>query len=233
MSQYLYKKEFTCPVCENKFQSSVVRNSMVRLAKRDTDLFRYYKNINPYYYEIKVCPRCGFAFSEHSTLGLDYEVKKNFYNSVSKHWNSVDYCGERSLKEAIATFKLALLAAQITNEKLSVRGNYCLRLCWLNRLDENHEEEMRFMKSAFSAFEESYQTEDNKGIKVMKPEVMLYMLGELSFRLQNYADTKKWFSIALGECTKNPFIDAKIKDIIRDRWMDIKYEIFHENHENI
>lgn len=225
VNEYLYNKEFICPICNNQFKSSVVRLSMLRLEKKDSDLCKYFKNENPYFYEIKICPNCGFSFSDHSKTNLNDEIKRNFYQMVTKQWDSRDYCGQRSIQEAIITFKLALLTAEIINESLAVKGNYCLKLCWLNRIAGNKDEELRFMRSAVSAFEKSYSTEDIKEAGIVQPDVLIYILGELNFRLKNYKDARKWFGIAIGLCSRNPLMDNKSKNLIRDRWMDIKQEV--------
>src|SRR5690606_42106618 len=56
----------------------------------DTDFCGYYnKGVNPDYYVIRVCPYCGFSFSENSfTRGLTENQKKLYYKEIGNHWTS-------------------------------------------------------------------------------------------------------------------------------------------------
>lgn len=60
----LYRAKMTCPVCATKFESTRVRLGSILVQRIDDDFYQHYHSANnPLYYEMAVCPRCGFAFN--------------------------------------------------------------------------------------------------------------------------------------------------------------------------
>ena len=225
MNPDLYLRTTTCPLCSNEFKTVKVKHDGIRLLRRDSDLCEYYKKENPYFYEINVCPKCGFSFSDRFKDGLTDTQKEKFIKTISLHWKKTDYCGERTIEEAIEAFKLALLSGQTIGIKNSTLAGLCLRISWLYRLLHNKEEEERFMKSSIKAYEKAYELEDTNRGGDISPEIMLYLLGELNFRIGNISDSSKWFSYAIAKCNSDSLINPQIDKMIRDRWIEIKDEI--------
>ncbi|MDZ4957104.1 DUF2225 domain-containing protein, partial [Clostridium perfringens] len=57
----LFFKEVICPVCENSFKTPTVKVNTPRVTSRDSDFFIRYSVVNPYLYEILLCPSCGYS----------------------------------------------------------------------------------------------------------------------------------------------------------------------------
>ncbi|WP_155986940.1 DUF2225 domain-containing protein, partial [Paenibacillus durus] len=66
----LYSIKVNCGNCEREFVTSRVRPSLKRAVRRDADFCSYYKEENPDYYVVRVCPFCGFASTENSVSKL-------------------------------------------------------------------------------------------------------------------------------------------------------------------
>ena len=60
IKESLYSKSFTCPICEGKFTSKQVRTSAIRTLSREADYYTKYVGDDPTWYEIIVCPNCGW-----------------------------------------------------------------------------------------------------------------------------------------------------------------------------
>ncbi len=62
-----YEKKVQCLFCHEPFSTTRIRSRFIRIERVDSDFYQEYKdpNLNPYYYEVDVCPYCGFAFSEN------------------------------------------------------------------------------------------------------------------------------------------------------------------------
>jgi uncharacterized protein (DUF2225 family) len=224
MSERLYNKNVVCPICQNKFETAKVRHEWIRVLKRDTDLQEYFKEENPYFYEINVCPGCGFSFSDNFNEKLSDAQIDRFKKAVSNQWKKADYGGERDANEGIEVYKLALLSAQVLGLKNSTIAGILLRICWLNRILGNHAEEKRFMGGAAEFYEKAYEMEDADTGESLRPEIILYLLGELNYRLGKNPEAVKWFSSAISKCNSDPSVKPRTVNMIRDRWMDIKNE---------
>lgn len=228
MNDELYIKSVKCLACTSVFKTTKVKDSKVRLLKRDTDFFRYYEGANPYFYEINVCPSCGFAFSDNLKHELNEKQLEKFISAVSHNWRNQDYGDQRDLNQAIETYKLAYLSGQVIGLKASVMAGICLRICWLYRLMENPEEEKRFINGAVGYFTNAYDSEDMTGNEGMTPEMLVYLLGELNFRLGNGSEAAKWFNIALSKYGRDPSVKKQTIDMVRDRWLEIKDQVVNK-----
>lgn len=95
----LYKIKVTCTYCENEFQTSRVRPSFKRSMRNDTDFCSYYKNENPDYYVVRICPSCGFASTENSVDRLNEVQRAKFREIISSRFVKKDYGGQRDWKQ--------------------------------------------------------------------------------------------------------------------------------------
>lgn len=229
MDDKYYNKAVICPVCNNHFKSIKVKQSMLHLIKRDTDLCMHYEGVNPYYYEINVCPECGFSFSDHFDKELSDGEKGRFLNTITAHWKKQNLCGQRSFEQAVEAFKMALLCGQVIKLKESNLAGICLRLCWLYREKGIVEEEKRFMKAAAEFYEKAYEIGDPSDGKDTRPEIIVYLLGELNFRLGEFKEAVKWFNLGISKYSRSPEVKKQTADMIRDRWLEIKDRIKNDN----
>lgn len=101
-------------------------------------------------------------------------------------------------------------------------GGICYRLAGLNRMGDNKNEEIRFTKNAIDLYGEAYSVEDFNDGNSIKPEIVLYLLGELNHRLGNFQASQKWFGIAIMDYCNKPQTSPNISKMIRDRWVDIR-----------
>lgn len=225
MDEICYAKKIKCPVCGSTFEATKLKASKLRAVKKDTDMFRYYNGENPYFYEINVCPKCGFAFSDNFKENLNEFHIERFKKLITSHWEMKNYGGKRDVEKGLETYKLALLSAQVMELKSSIIAGILLHICWLNRLMNNSEEEQRFMKGAIESYKKAFEVEDLEGGKSISPEIVIYLLGELNYRIGNFAESAKWFNLAISKYGNNPAVKKQTINMIRDRWMDIREEM--------
>lgn len=214
MEEFLYDKECKCPVCKNVFTIKKVRSRSLRIEERQDDFNIIYKDINPLYYYIWVCSKCGYSATEKEYENISKDQANILMNSIGSKWNERPFSGVRSFHEAEESFKIALLVAKLLNKPKAYIGGICLRLAWLYREAKSPREE-EFIKHALSSFQDSYQTErlDQQGLDEVS---LAYLNGELNRRLGNYKDAIKWYSITLD----HPEIKMKrhIQIKAREQW---------------
>ncbi|QXM05642.1 DUF2225 domain-containing protein [Crassaminicella indica] len=220
MNKVLYDKEIQCPVCKNVFHTKKVRSSAVRVEKRDTDFCVYYNGENPIFYAVFACPNCGYAalesvFQEISPLG-----KKMILSEISPKWVQRDLGKERTVDNAIEVYKLALLCAELMNQKKGILGMLCLRLAWLYRYI-GEERELEFLGHAVNCFEEAFRYEPLP-IGNLDEVSLLYLLGELNRRLEQYDEAIDWFNKAVSN--REIKRKRKLDMLAREQWLLAKEE---------
>lgn len=104
----LYDKEMVCSCCKGKFITKKVRNSRLRLVKRDEDFLNHYKTENPIKYNIFVCPNCGYAAYENKYESIKQDEINIIQKNITLNWVQRDFGQVRSKQQAIETYKLAL-----------------------------------------------------------------------------------------------------------------------------
>lgn len=123
----------------------------------------------------------------------------------------------RSAKQAMASYKLALLSAQAIGEKDRVIAGILHHIAWLFRYEENHNDEKRFLQFALQAYIRVYEVE---GVALNNAKLM-YLIGELNRRIGEWNDAVRWFSRVVND---KKIVDAAIIRASREQWQLIREE---------
>lgn len=208
----LFKINVRCSHCKYAFQTSRVRPSFRKGMGTDSDFCVHYKDHNPDYYVVRVCPACGYSFSESFTDSWTDTQAAEFKARVANQWGERDYGGERSWEDALETYKLALISAQIKGERERVVAGLLHHIAWLYRYKEQDDNEQKFLKFALDSYTIVYETEemDYNNVRLM------YLLGELNRRLRNYHEAVKWFSRIIND---KRIMDAAMIRQSREQWI--------------
>lgn len=218
MVEPLYQIKITCQHCETEFQTSRVRPSFKKAVMTESDFHVKYKEINPDYYVVRVCPNCGFATSENFTESITSAHKAEFRNRLGDNWTKRDYGGKRSWSDALQTYKLALLCAQIKQEKERVVAGLLHHIAWLYREKGDAGQERRFLQYALDSYIKVFELE---GIDVNNARLM-YLIGELNRRLGNYHDAVRWFSRVIND---KKIMDAAMIRASREQWAQTREDM--------
>lgn len=207
----LYQISVECLCCKSEFKTSKVRTSFRVSSRKDTDFCVHYKNVdvNPEYYSVRVCPICGFSSTKNFSSTLKEKKMAEFKKEVSDGWKFKEFSRERTIDDALAAYKLALISAQIFEEKESVIANILHRIAWLYRYKKDEEQEKRFLKHALDSYKIVYERESVDIARLM------YLIGEISRRLKNYSDAITWFSRVVYDKKIN---DSTIIKMSREQW---------------
>lgn len=218
MNDSLYSKKFSCPICGKNFSSLKAKVNACKVEKRDEDFCIHYAELNPLYYEIFVCPFCAYAAPEGSFKDITESEIKTLKEAFAGRVVARSFCTERSLNDAIATFKLAIYTAELRGAKSSILASLCLKLAWLYRF-AGDDKEMTFLRYAYNKYKEAFDKEQFP-IGNLNEISILYLLGELSRRLGQADDAVVWFSkaVASPERADNP----KIEKLAREQWHLVK-----------
>ncbi|HHU70198.1 MAG TPA: DUF2225 domain-containing protein [Thermoanaerobacterales bacterium] len=215
MQKVLYQKEVSCPVCNSKFKTSKVRLSQCRVERRDEDFCTYYEGENPLFYNVWVCPQCGYSALENSFYELNAWQKANVGKHISTKWVKKSYGSKRGIKEALECYKLALYCGQVIDEKDSLIASICLCLSWLYRMQGNTVQERKFMEHAIGFYTEAYQKETFPIGKMNEPTLM-YLIGELYRRIDKCTEAVKWFNRVVRHPLRHE--TPAVEKMARDQW---------------
>jgi uncharacterized protein (DUF2225 family) len=215
----LYDKKCVCRHCTSIFHTKRVRSGSQAILKRDADFCTYYKEqaLNPIMYTVHVCPECGFAFTDQFAQTMLPATKKLVQEHITAKWTPKDFGGVRSHTAALACYKLAIYAAELTGEAHSVKAGLYLRVAWLFRFKGNDKEESRFLKLAVREYEQSYIHSDYvTSDKEMSEVRILYLIGELMRRVRQFDKAILYFSKALE--FRNRTVETGILAMAHDQW---------------
>jgi len=214
----LYLIKVTCLCCEQPFQTSRVRPSFKKASGRDSDFCAHYRSVNPDYYVVRVCPFCGYAFTENFSERMTPKHRHAYYEKLGKNWSGLDLTGERDWNTAMQSYKLALLCAQMKDEKDRVIAGVLHHIAWLYRYSGNKEQENRFLEFALEAYVKVFETEADE----VNNARLMYLIGELNRRLGNYQKAVLWFGRVIND---KKIMDSAMIRACREQWIQTREDM--------
>lgn len=220
----LYDKKVHCPVCEFDFSTKVVKVHGPRIQSKDSDFFIRYSKINPYFYDVWICPCCGYAAMKSNFEKLRSFQKELIQKNISINWKGQSFPELFDEKIAIQRYKLALVNAIVSESRNSVMAMISLKIAWMYRLLEDEKNELSFLGKALNGFLEAYESEPFP-IFGMDQHSLMYLIGELYRRTGNYEKSMLW----LGNIVVSTIAPARIKEMARNM-RNLAKEAIDNNH---
>lgn len=219
-----YDSKTQCLYCGKTFKIEKLRSRFINIIKKDADFCCHFDGVNPYFYEVRICPYCKFAFTDNFNFLRNKDVVKQEYIDKINIQN-VNFT--RDAENSLKAFKLVLICARLSKQSNFVIANICLKIAWLNRHLGDKEEENRFLKNALSYFQKTYEEDDLIAERINK-DMLVYLIAELYGRLGYYEKARRFFSIIIS----NKATPQKILKISRERWLDYRVK-YNKNTEGV
>ncbi len=217
MDDRFYTKECLCPICEHSYSVLRPRQRACIPQGRESDFNIIYQDLSCLFYEVAVCPACGYA-STGNMVAPSVAARKLYQTEIAPKWQARDLNGLRDAEDAIVCFKLALLCAQIRSDKRSVLAALSLRLAWIYRGLRDAEQEERFLTMALNDYEAAYGREelDEDGREL----TIAYLVGELHRRLGRADQALRWFGVVINhpQAAKK----QQVVKMAREQWLLIR-----------
>lgn len=223
----IYLTTVTCPVCGNTFKEKAVKSFSFKIASKDTDLFIRYDIINPYFYDVWICNKCGYSALKADFNKIREGEIKLILEKVTPKFKPKEYPEYHNLDIAIERYKLALINAVYMESKWSKKAIICLKLAWMHRLmnsEYGKEMERTFLKEAVKGLEEAYMKESFP-LYGMDNFTTMYLIGEIHRRLSNYSVALNWFSNVITSKEVKPNLKELArtqKDLIKEEMLLMK-----------
>ncbi|WP_102693601.1 DUF2225 domain-containing protein [Rummeliibacillus pycnus] len=220
---YYYESKIECQCCKKKFTTYKVRPNRYKVIDQDTDFMPIYEGLNPMLYEVEVCPYCGYAYHKSMvrTYGPFMEFVREIY--IKPLQKPMQICQERTLDDAIASFKLAYLVAKASMEEPLVMANVAIKIAWLYRLKGEEKAEIHYLRSARDFYSQSFASNKDGEERIQ------FLYAELSLRIGEIEEAKKGFSHLIS----GRAVSDKYQRLARNRWEDYKYYTEKVEKENI
>lgn len=216
-----YDKKVSCIYCKQNFTTTKILSRFVRVSSHENDFKPVYINpeVNPIFYNVAVCPHCGFSFTDDFSLYFAPGTKEDIAERITSQWNGRSFSAKRGIDEAIETYKLAYLSAMFKKEKVLTLAGITLRIAWLYRDKGAVVEEQRFLTIARNFYNASFSEGDFAGTQMSETRV-LYLIAELSWKIKDKDEAIKSFSRVLEGQRKST--EPKIIEMAKERWQEIR-----------
>lgn len=212
MRPELYIHSVKCPVCEHGFDVYKVKSDFVKVKNRDSDFCTYYETIDPLWYDVWVCEKCGYAAQQSKWDNISGAEKEFIKKKITPKWTKRAFYPDRDIDKVIEMFKLAYLSYVVRGSKNSILARVCIRIAWLYR-QKNDEREYEYLKIAVKNYREAYSRESFPIDNLDEPTCM-YIIAEMYRRLREYKSSIEWFGrvITDQEARKNQNILEKSRE---------------------
>lgn len=218
----LYSIKVMCCNCEQEFSTSRVRPSLKRAIRRDADFCSYYKEENPDYYVVRVCPKCGFASTENSADKLADWQRKAFNEQVGTRWKTRDFGEKRNWELALESYKLALICAQSIKDKDRIIASLLHHIAWMYRYQGDSAQEQRFLRYSLDEYVKVFENDGMGGNDAR----LMYLIGELNRRIGEFHSAVKWFSRLIND---QRITDAAMIRAAREQWALLREQMRGED----
>lgn len=130
----IYDKSFSCPVCDKKFTSKVMKTGKTRLVSTDLDSRPIYEGIDSNKYDVVECPECGYAAMVPYFQPLLNAQIKMVRESICNKIKINNPTGKiYQYEDVIPRYQVALACAIVKHGKDSEKAYICLHFAWLLR----------------------------------------------------------------------------------------------------
>jgi len=193
--------------------------SRLPLIKQDTDFCAYYKEINPYYYTVWVCPHCGYAAQDVDFAQVTTGVAAKIHDFLASREIKVNLCGIRSREQAIVAYKLAIFYAELVAVKASKLAGLHLRLGWLYREGQQDDEEKIMLAKACAYYDQALAKE-TMPLGNLSELTVMYLVADL---LRRTGENEKAM-LYLSQVVTSPLAkdEKRVADLARNLWQEMR-----------
>lgn len=211
IKDYIYWKEFTCPVCSKAFGANVARMGKVRLITIETNLHPVYEPVDPMFYDVIICEKCGYGAVKQQFSHITESQIESVGGQLGAKYRPVAYPDELTVDMAIERYKLVLLNALIKKAGAGEKAYICMKLSWLYHMKEDRDNELLFIRQAYDGFIKAYG-EERPPIMGIEEDTIIYLLGSFSKELALYDDSLRF----LGKIIVSKTVSKRLKEKARD-----------------
>lgn len=215
--EYLFTVDVDCPICQTRFTGTRVRTTRLQLEVQKTDLRNVYRNFEPNFFYIWVCPKCLFAYPERQYTRLSQRAITKGREAWQENPPQDPFAFDvpRTIDQAISSYYLAMKSFETIGATLEQWANLWLRLVWIYEDLGEKELALTAAEKAKHYFSEAMSTTSRSE---SGDQALCLILGELALRLGDNAGAFNSFRAASTMSGGDP----RYKRIASDRIADLR-----------
>ena len=217
IESYVYPKQFNCPVCDNSFKTNVVKESRLRVLSVEFDLHPACHPIDPNFYDVIICPKCGYAAVKDYFYNIMTRQAELILKEIAPKYIAQNYPTMLDVDMAIERYELALLNSMIKNGKDGEKAYICLKLMWFHRIKCDVDNQKLFAELTLKGFS-SALIKDDLPIMGLNGDTITYLLGALYMLLGDKKSALRFLSDVVVSKTASD----RLKDRARGLKGDMK-----------
>ena len=214
------REEYLCPYCDWSINTFKLKEGLAETIKSDGDFCPHYKDLNPIYNEVVVCPVCGYAFNDDLYGKIDPGEKDFLQGNIEKLGKPENCTGPRSLDQAIEAYRRACYIHGEREISSFVRAEMFLRLAWLYRYKKERENEKEYLGMALNRYKIFFEEEGDSS-NPKRDTYILYMIGMTYLNLGITGEALKWLFAVTRQDSKDN--DIQLVEKARNLYQEIKY----------
>ena len=183
INHFVFYKKFTCKCCNNEFQNWFPKEKRARLSKLDSDLRPIYTPVDPAFYDIVICPQCGYGAPSATFEGILPFQKDIIKQVVYPQFKYSEFEPRYSVIDAIQRYKYALYVSTLKSpNKNGERAFIALKLSWFYKEIEDMENNRIFAELAYNGFIRAI-AEETPPIMGMNYDTLSYIMSALAITI--------------------------------------------------
>lgn len=222
---FIYSKEIACPVCGNNFKVKIIRKSRLRLEKIKDNLRKIYKDFEPIWYRIRVCPECyysapGIKFNNISKSNKK-KIRTGFKKIIEDETNlqfSAGFSNPRNLNEVFNSYYLNIACYNFIETEIEQVAASWLRLSWLYQDQGENELAEKASKKAYHNLKDFYYRSNKQNLNSQTKEKLALLLADLSIKHGYHEEATSILDKIVRKSTTKPYY----KELARDKFIEIR-----------
>ncbi len=215
--ELVFPVEVECRACQTKFTGMRVRTSRLQLAEQRPDFRNIYRNFEPNYYYLWVCPHCLLTYPERQYDRLSEVAARRWQSFITAHppQGTFEFSVPRTIHESISAYYLAMKTYEVIGASPDLWANLWLRLLWIYEDLGAADLARQAAEKARLYFAESLATTTRSAAGDQR---LYLILGELDLRLDYRGEAYRNFHAAATMTGGDP----RLKQLASDRIMDLR-----------
>ena len=184
INKYIYAKKFHCPCCAFDFASYVVKEKRLKFEGLDFDLRPLYIPINPFFYDIVICPLCGYSSLKDYFNSLTEPQKKAIQFKISPTFKYNESPLELCTSSALDRYNMALLNCMVKKGTNGERAYILMKIMWIYSIKGDLKSQKTFATLTIKYFKTALEKE-LLPIMGIGGDTLNYIIGTLYMFLGN------------------------------------------------
>lgn len=213
---YFYDKQVSCPVCEHKFETPVLKDSKLRKKEHTHELRNIYHDVDPLMYSVWVCPQCYYAMPKGSFEKIEKIQIKMIANREAQRKEKYKFTldGSRTVGFVLQAHKAAIECCDSLGKKNVDVGvaDLWMHVAWIYDDLKQPKKSRQAREQAIARYKTGYLENPESDELSQKLE---YLIGNLAATLGNRKEARYYMFKAVSRRGGHVLIKEIAKDALQ------------------